>query len=85
MTFLSLRITHHISGTHIWEIGEHRTFEAARAARNAALEDDAAHWTHHSGPGGYVGVAPIPEGVGLTLHAADGTVEHESIFTVGLR
>ena len=83
MAYIVVRIIRHVSGTHVWKIGRYHNIRHARGARNAAVEDDAEHWTKHSGPGGYVGIAPLwPQGMGLTLHAADGTPEAESVFTI---
>lgn len=83
-TYIPVRISGTpITGVQVWELGEFHTLDAARHALNDPISKDAEHLNHHSGPGGYVGVAPIwPLGFAVVLHTADGSVEAEHIFTV---
>jgi hypothetical protein len=83
-TYIPVRISGtQASGVHVWEIGAFRSLTAAKNARNDTITKAAEHLTHHSGPGGYVGIAPIwPGGLVVVLHTASGAVEVEHIYTI---
>jgi hypothetical protein len=87
VTYIPVRISGtEETGIQVWELGRYHSLVAARNERNDQIEKDAEHLIHHSGPRGWVGIAPLwPDGVGVTLHAADGTVEKELFFTLWLR
>ena len=86
ITYAAIRISGTgATGVQVWEIGRFHSPTAALNQRNDQIEKDAAHLLNHSGTGGYVGIAPLwwdRWGIGVTLHAADGTVEKELEFVV---
>jgi hypothetical protein len=84
VTYIPVRISGtEETGIQVWELGRYHSLVAARNERNDQIEKDAEHLIHHSGPRGYVGIAPTGFlGMAVTLHAADGTVECQRIFEI---
>lgn len=84
MKHIAVRITEHVSGRHVWEIGRFATATAARHARNEAIEEAAHHFMRHRGRDGFVAITPLadPLGIAVTLYTADGRAEAEYLFGV---
>jgi hypothetical protein len=76
--FTAIRITK----DHIWEIERCKTLEAAQAALHAAIEDGAAHFMKHAGPGGFTTVVPTAEGFAVVLFDGSGKAELDYHYRV---
>jgi hypothetical protein len=80
--YAAIRIIEHVSGTHVWVIGRYATEDAARHARNEAVEESAHHLTRHGGKG-HVEVTPLePLGIAVELVTPDDTIEASYLFKV---
>ena len=80
--FTAIRLIDHESGEHVFEIERCKTFEAAQAALHAAIEDGAAHFMKHAGPGGFTTVVPTAEGFAVVLFDGHGNAELDYHYRV---
>jgi hypothetical protein len=76
--FTAVRITK----DHVWEIERCKTLASAQAALHAAIEEGAAHFMKHAGPGGFTTVVPTSEGFAVVLFDGGGNAELDYHYRV---